>query len=104
MGVPAIARVASMFSVAASRLTLPYTVVIASGTRPLAISSSRAWASSTPPSVSKIRRLRAIAASTDGRRVLQAALGPQSVAAALDLERAAHAEMAVEALAVVPDL
>src|SRR6188474_3533883 len=40
----------------------------------------------------------------DRRRVLQAALRPQLVQAALDLERAAGADMLVEALAVVPDL
>src|SRR5215813_6184780 len=43
-------------------------------------------------------------ASSDRRGVLQAALGPQPVEAALDLERRAHAEVALEALAVVPDL
>src|SRR4029453_6381 len=42
--------------------------------------------------------------SANGRRVLQAALGPQRVLAALDLEGAAHADVAVEALAVVTDL
>ena len=35
---------------------LPYTVVMASGARPAAISSSSAWASSTPPSLSRISR------------------------------------------------
>src|SRR6188508_2639458 len=40
----------------------------------------------------------------DRRRVLQAALRPQLVQAALDLERAAGADMLVEALAVVTDL
>src|SRR4051812_38329274 len=42
--------------------------------------------------------------SADRRGVLQAALGPQRVQATLDLERAAHADVAVEALAVVTDL
>src|SRR5436190_7607198 len=40
----------------------------------------------------------------DRRGILQAALGPQSVRATLDLERAAHADIAIEALAVVADL
>src|SRR5580693_2548707 len=63
MAAPATASVASTFLVAVSRLTLPKTVVIASGARPAAISSSSAWASSTPPSVSRISRLDAIHAS-----------------------------------------
>src|SRR3954468_1124716 len=53
---PATDSTASTLSVAVSRSTLPNTVVMASGGRPLAISSSRAWASSTPPSVSRMRR------------------------------------------------
>src|SRR5688572_27117604 len=40
----------------------------------------------------------------DRRGVLQAALGPQLVQAAVDLERRLRAEVAVEALAVVTDL
>src|SRR5664279_3487908 len=36
------------------------------------------------------------------RRVLQSALGPQRVEAALDLDRRTHADVALEALAVVP--
>src|SRR5882757_11300321 len=40
----------------------------------------------------------------DRRGVLQAALGPQLVEAALDLERRSHADVAVEAFAVVADL
>src|SRR3982751_3552146 len=40
----------------------------------------------------------------DRLRVLQAALGPQRVQATLDLERAAHADIALEALAVITDL
>src|ERR1700722_702724 len=63
MVAPATASVASTFRVAVSRLTLPKTVVIASGARPAAISSSSAWASSTPPSVSRISGLDAIHAS-----------------------------------------
>src|SRR5215475_11227691 len=43
-------------------------------------------------------------ALADRRGVLQAALGPQPVEPSLDLERRAHAEVALEALAVVPDL
>src|SRR4029077_8681247 len=42
--------------------------------------------------------------SANWRGVEQAALGPQRVQAASDLERAAHADIAVEALAVVTDL
>src|SRR5882757_9871237 len=63
MAAPATASVASTFLVAESRLTLPNTVVMASGARPAAISSSSAWASSTPPSVSRISLLGAIHAS-----------------------------------------
>src|ERR1700727_2047571 len=63
MAAPAWASAASTFAVALSRLTLPNTVVITSGARPPAISSSSAWASSTPPSVSRIRRVGAIHAS-----------------------------------------
>ena len=57
MSAPATASVASMLSVAASRPTLPNTVVMASGARPWAISRSSAWASSTPPSVSRMSLL-----------------------------------------------
>src|SRR5580692_9174803 len=63
MAAPATASVASTFLVAVSRLTLPNTVVMTSGARPAAISSSSAWASSTPPSVSRISLLDAIHAS-----------------------------------------
>src|SRR6266851_916092 len=63
MAAPATASVASTFLVAESRLTLPNTVVITSGARPAAINSSSAWASSTPPSVSRISLLGAIRAS-----------------------------------------
>ncbi len=51
---PATANVASTFRVAASTSTLPNTVVMAAGGRPLAISSSSACASSMPPSVSRM--------------------------------------------------
>src|SRR5262249_6753108 len=40
----------------------------------------------------------------DGWGVLQAALGPQPVEPALDLEQRAHADIALVAFAVVPDL
>src|SRR5260370_782361 len=63
MAAPATASVASTFLVAVPRLTLPNTVVITSGAQPAAISSSSAWASSTPPSVSRISLLGAIHAS-----------------------------------------
>src|SRR6185312_11031237 len=43
-------------------------------------------------------------ALADRRRVLQAALRPQLVQTAVDLERAAGADVLVEALAVVTDL
>src|SRR5262249_39311109 len=42
--------------------------------------------------------------SANGRRVLQATLAPELIEAAFDPERAAHADVALEALAVVTDL
>src|SRR5258708_748311 len=41
--------------------------------------------------------------SADGRGVLQPALGPQLVEPAIDLERRAHTDIAVESFAVIPD-
>src|SRR5262249_34089747 len=66
----------------------------------------RGQASNRPIAVATRARHRsgAPARLPDRRGVLQAALGPQPVEPALDLERRAHAEVALEALAVVPDL
>src|SRR5687768_6775210 len=44
------------------------------------------------------------ARSADRHRVLQAAVRPERVQAALDLERRAHADVALEDLAVIADL